>query len=851
MFWRRLGSDLIKGGWVNLAIWFAEESTHFIPPARCTAGGIQRGSATAKTLSKKSEFSNSLSILENSNNLVSMSDDQALLVSPFGGSRGWNHIKHPEKNRSLFRGTGGLLLTLLFQFLLPASIAYSCGPMREVSYGYSFFDARNFVDVKSYPQLLGQFSGMLNRYTWSQEIQTNENIDEWSGRFCDNSTKEDIKELVYKSSISSLEELRTAAKSKSIPVPAVLNNNSFAKQLAGSKCVETIDYLIFAKRCEPYVVKEHYWTENSREPALMYDLIEEGKKRFKKTDSHFIRLRYAYQLIRLAHYAKDYPLTLNLYELLLPKVDVRVKSILHYWILGHKAGALQSIGKRIEASIIFADIFEHCPSKREQAFLSFDIKTNKEWETAINECDSDSLRATFHAMRAYNDQSRAVEELEKIYGYSPDHSLLKLLTVREIKKLESRFFGEAFKTKGKIQRDYLKMNKRDGEDYLNRFEALVSKIATENRAKEKDFWLLCRGYLKLLKNKQEEAKKDFEKVATITKDSKVKEQLEKFNLQLRIMNWRVLDDDLANDAFEQLAELKDDPNAIALSEFLIHKMSNLYKINDRPGAAFLCEYPPNKFYANPKKEMLDDLIAMAEKKSKNRFERMLVEPNGNSILNELYDLKAMKYLREGKVAAALEWYKKIPRNQWAKFGKFNSFEERINECVNCPLKYSTELLTKGELIEKMLSIEYESRAKIEDNAVYLYQLGLAYFNMSYFGHSWQITDRFRSGSNWYYRNVDRVFTTWMFPNGNHENHDLSKALIYFEQARANARNPELAAKAAYMAARCEQNFYFTMPSKPPTRPREYFQILKEKYSKTKFYDNLVKECKYFKFYVSK
>jgi len=657
--------------------------------------------------------------------------------------------------------------------------------------------------------------------------------------------------LVYKSSISALEELRTAAKSKSIPVPAVLNKNSFAIQLAGSKCVETIDYLIFAKRCEPYVVKAHNWNEESREPALMYDLIDEGKKRFKKTDSHFIRLRYAYQLIRLAHYAKDYPLTLNLYELLLPKVDVRVKSIIHYWILGHKAGALQKIGKRIEASIIYADIFEHCPSKREQAFMSFDIKTNREWQTAINECDSDSLRATFHAMRAYNDQSRAVEELEKIYGYSPDHSLLKLLTVREIKKLESRFLGKEFKTKGMIQRDYLKMNKRDADDYLERFEALISKISTEKRAKDKDFWLLCCGYLKLLQNNRNDAKADFEKVAKITSDPKVKDQLDKFNLQLKILDWRVLDDEMANEAFKQFGEMNDDEGLEGFRNFLIHKMASLYKNNDRPGAAFLCEYSPDKLYANPKVEMVDDLIEMAENKSKNRFERMIVEPNGNSILNDLYDIKSMQYLQEGKVAAALEWYKKIPRNQWVNFGKFNSFEERIGECIKCPLQYSSELMTKGELIEKMIEIEYESRAKIEDNAIYLYQLGLAYFNMSYFGHSYKMTDRYRSGSNWYYRNVDRVFTTWMFPGGNLENHDISKALVYFEQARANAKNPELAAKCAYMAARCEQNFYFTMPSKPPTRPREYFQILKEKYSETKFYDNLIKECKYFKFYVSK
>ena len=743
------------------------------------------------------------------------------------------------------------LILVVFQIVLPITIALSCGPMREISYGYSFFDARNFVDVKNYPQLLGQFSGVFRRYDWSQKIQVDENIREWHEKFCEKANVKDIVEVVYKSSINALEELRTAAKSKSIPVPAVLNTNTFAKQLASSKCVETIDYLIFAKKCEPYVVQVRYWNKDNREPVIMYDLIDEGKKLFKKTDSGYIRMRLAYQIIRLAHYARDYSLTLNLYDLLMPQIDARVSSIIEYWIEGHKAGALQSIGRKVDASIIYANIFEHCPSKREQAFMSFDIKTNEEWEMAMNECDSDSLRATFHAMRAYSDQSRAVEELEKIYGYSPDHSLLKLLTVREIKKLESRFLGQEFKTKGKIQRDFLKLKNKDAEDYLNRFEALVSKIATGKRAKDKEFWILCGGYLKLLNQDEIAAQEDFEKVAAMTSDPKVKDQLDKFNLQLRILNWKYLDDDIADDAFEEFNDIDSEDGLSGFRDFLVAKMSHLYKKNNQPGAAFLCEYPINKLYANPKNEMLDDLIEIVEKPSKNRFEKMLVEPRGVSIKNDLYDLKAMEYLRNGKVEAALEWYKKIPRTDWDKFGKFNPFEERMSECVNCALQYDSELLTKGEIMEKILTIQYESRAKIEDNALQLYQLGLAFFNMSYFGHSWNMVDRHRSGSNWYYRNVDRVFTTWMFPEGNRENHDLSKALIYFEQARANAKNPELAAKAAYMGARCEQDFYFTMPSKPPTRPREYFKILKEKYSKTKFYDNLIKECKYFKYYVSK
>lgn len=740
------------------------------------------------------------------------------------------------------------LVALLF-FFTPKQIAYSCGPYLPSYHGYSFFESKGLFQNEDFPQLMGQFSDYLSASAKSN-IQVKNNVTEWSEKFCEIPKRQDIGKLIYKSSLTDLERLRTAVLSENMPLPVNFADNTFATHLTSYKCTETIDYLIFAKRCEPFVTAHSGWVENEATPSRMFELIEEGKKAFSDAESPYIRIRYAYQIIRLAHYVKDYHLTLHLYKDLMPQVDVRVTSILRYWIEGHRAGALQSIGKRVDAAVIFARIFKDCPSKRMSAFRSFKIKNDEEWDRAMVLCESDSIRAAFHAVRAFNEQSKAVEELEAIYKFHPDNNLLKSLTVRELKKLESKFLGDRFKNKTENNSDYLQLSQKESEEYLERFGGFVEKVISDKKVKNTEFWELCGGYILLLKKDYESALVIFEKTEKSTKNEAVKKQLEKFKKQIQILQWHVVDQNVEEEIFELLededllSENKD------LKRFLMDKMQVLYTNSQSPGMAFLCKNKLNDLFTNPPDEMINDLLKICEKSPKTDFERSLVQPAGFTIKYNLLDLKAMKLLAKGKTEAALEIYKKIPRTNWQDFGTFNPFEERIRECVNCSLKYETELFSKGEIMEKIIALDYKARAEIGANEEYLYQLGIIWFNMSYFGHSWNLLDRFRSGSNWYYRNKNHTYTTWAYPLGNKEFHDLSKAQIYFEQARQAATNPEIAAKATYMAARCEQNNWFVMPSPPPNRPREYFKILDD-YKETDFYKLIIKECKYFGFYASK
>ena len=131
--------------------------------------------------------------------------------------------------------------------------------------------------------------------------------------------------------------------------------------------------------------------------------------------------------------------------------------------------------------------------------------------------------------------------------------------------------------------------------------------------------------------------------------------------------------------------------------------------------------------------------------------------------------------------------------------------------------------------------------------------------MSYFGHAYQALDYFRSGSSWYDINSTTTPDYYDAPFGNKEHFDMTKAIDYFEKCRNVTSNDTLAARATFMAAKCELNAFYQDPKttyngvgvpKLPLQYRNYYDLLKTKYNTTPVYQKAIEECKFFKYYVA-
>jgi hypothetical protein len=754
---------------------------------------------------------------------------------------------------------------------MPTKTSNACGPINRNFQGYTFINPDIFNLKESDAPFLMSFTDLYNQYFKNETEQKQlDNLAEWQERFCGWVTEGDLEFIIYKASVTDLELLRTAVGSKNMSVPARLANNSFADYVMDKKCVETVDYLIFAKRCEPYVTQNDAWSDVKKDYSAMRRLVTQGRKELMRTKSPYIRLRYAYQVVRMAHYSKDYQLALDMYDFAIPKVDRQLsrmdESFLPYWILGHKAGAMMALGQNVEASYLFSLIFENCPSKEHSAFQSFSIKTEEEWKACLLLCKNDHERANLYAIRGNLADAKAVKEMQAIYDLDPKNEHLEVLLLKEMKKLEKNLLGLAFNDNAKRNKRNHGIPKPYMEDYLIEMQAFVRQVRAEEKAIELDVWHIAEGYLELLAGDFYAANKTFEEVARTVEDENLKLQLETFQTVLKVNAYRNINEDVENEIFSILKDNESYKAYPDFPDFLRDKLDFLYKKSKEAGKRFLVKYPLSDLKPHPREDILRNLMLLATKADRSRFEDMLLSNHeGESLVYDLLDIQATMLMREYQLEAAFELYKEIPRTEWDRYGVFQPFKQHFDECVHCYEDIdSSAMYNKGEMLEKILDFEYKARGELENNAPYFYQLGLAFYNTSYFGYSWGAMDYFRSGATWtrLHKDKDDIYPYPQFPYDNIEHTDVSKALYYFEKTKLLSLNPELTARAAFMAAKCEQKMYFMSKqykrepccNQIPKLPDSYlvnFKMLKEKLSDTEFYEQMIEECYYFQVYAEK
>ncbi|MEZ5040501.1 MAG: hypothetical protein R2828_11425 [Saprospiraceae bacterium] len=762
--------------------------------------------------------------------------------------------------RYLFRpSTKNLAVFILSMLLLPTRSATNCGPLERQFHGYSFINP--FIgNLRSpyAPFTLG-FSAVFKYYPGKKTVQEQENIREWWERYCEVPNKADIDYVVYAASIYELNELRATLEGELLPLSTIgppMSTNSFSRYLHKHKCIEAIDYLVFAKQCEPHAQARNPWEVSQKDLNEMENLIDRGQDLFRQTKSEYFRLRYVYQIVRMAHYTKNYRQTVELYEYLMPKVD-NDPSLIEYWTLGHYAGALLELGQEVKAAYLFSRIFDECPSKRGPAFESFRLKTDEDWEACLLMCKNEHERAVLHVLRASSENAVLVEEMRNIYRYEPANENLDLLMLRELKRLEKDLLGLDFNNKRRQnERDFNIPRPQAGEKVIE-LQTFIREIENNPALRRPEFWKLAKGYLELLAGNYYFASQTFTEARKMIDNDTLKNQLDAFELALRISDWSKPDDaveEQAADIQRTSAVYRTYPD---FPDFMRDKLSKLYNDHGDEGKAFLAQYSIKDMKVNLGEDMIDNLLEICSNEYANRFERsLIIKTDGSTIEEDLLNIKTNLFLSRGEVEKALETFKRIAPENWDDFGLFYPYLEQFKDTVNYSLPSSVQVFNKGEMLQDMVRLEYLAEAEQDRDkaAVIYYRLGLAFYNMTYFGYSWKALDSFRSGSS--LKRVNRESKSQLvshpnYPLGNREFFDCSAARRYFERARITAISREISAKALFMAAKCEQNAYFIYAPPGSTPLRENFALLKESYADTDAYQLIKSKCKYFEAYVAK
>ena len=613
------------------------------------------------------------------------------------------------------------------------------------------------------------------------------------------------------------------------------------KNLEKIKDKEILDYLNFVKEQEEHVVFRYFYSKQTQKSEPNYDeLIKKALDKLEKTKSSWLKLRYFYLALRLAHYKKKNPLVIyDKYKYLLNNDD---KTIVKDWIQGLYAGALVK-DKQVEKGVYeFTKLFDESKINWHLSYYNFHhIKTNEQWEKLLNFAKNDEEKTKLFAIRALNPNSNALEELQNIYQIDKNSKWFDFVLYRKL--LDTQHFFD--------QNEFMERKIVPYKKYIN-FLKTIDK---------RNMYLvdLTLGYFNLYsKNLNDASKIDQE----LLKKYPNSHEVQTFDYILYLEKLNKVDLKTENIIYEKMKKLiSKEHNSDSIHNYTFVILKKLYaKQNDR-FKEFLASnitYLDSSAFDLPLLEKFNEFLN-SKKQSKieehffNKYlELKIIEKKDNNIVlsSSLKTAQVKLLISNLKFEEALKINSKY-LNEKVQFNPFNGLISGNNR------KGKQYTLTIKEFLEKIITIKNElvkNPNSVMDN--YLYANAL--YNLSYFGNSNILTTVHRS--------------VYSFNDIDLQKEKINQASKYYKKALKDASKKEFKAKIVYMLAKVElasfdinyarkgKDYYYkdldrfdlnrywsyysskTFKEYIKNDYGKYFDLLKKDYADTKYYSELIKEC---------
>lgn len=613
------------------------------------------------------------------------------------------------------------------------------------------------------------------------------------------------------------------------------------KNLQKIKDKEILEYLNFVKEQEEHVVFTYTYSFQAKKSEPNFDeMINKGLKKLEQTKSSWLKLRYFYLTLRLAHYKKKNPLIIyEKYKYLLKTED---KTIVKDWIQGLYAGALIKDNQIEKGVYEFTKLFDESKINWHLSYYNFHhIKTNEQWEKLLNFAKDNEEKTKIFAIRALNPNSNALEELENIYKIDKNSKWFDFILYRKL--LDTQHFFD--------QSDIF-------ERKIVPYERYIKYLKTIDK---KDMYLvnLTLGYFNLYLNKHEEASKISEDLLSKYPNT---HEIQTFDYVLYLNKLAKIDlktEDIIYERMNNLISKEHNSDSIHNYTFII--LEKLYaKQNDKfkeflaAQINYLNDYnfdlplleEFNKFLNTKKQSKIEEHFLekfLSQKNLEKRDNKFIL---GNSL--KIAQIKLL--INNLKFEEALNINSNY-LNEKIQFNPFNGLISGNNR------KGTQNPFTIKEFLEKVITIKKEllkNPNSVMDN--YLYANAL--YNLSYFGNSNILTTVYRS--------------VYSFNDINLQKEKIMLATKYYKIALENSNKKEFKAKIVYMLAKAElsdfdikyadksKDYYNkkidrfnlerywgyydnkTFKSYIDLNYGKYFDILEKNYNDTKYYKELIKEC---------
>ena len=224
----------------------------------------------------------------------------------------------------------------------------------------------------------------------------------------------------------------------------------------------------------------------------------------------------------------------------------------------------------------------------------------------------------------------------------------------------------------------------------------------------------------------------------------------------------------------------------------------------------------------------------------------------NLNLNDINQYQAIKATFANKIPEAIAFMKQSDSLQDIVFYA-NPFNGRIKDCHDCEHEETqSKKFTQIDYLNtiKTMQDKIEKQEDIYQNALLL---GNAFYNMTYYGNA-----------RLFYQGNIVGYGSSVYDMRDHIKNlitDCSIAKMYYQKAFEAALTDEQKAKSQYMLAKCERNDFYNKKYNGVTNWWDLdddkinflawngFKNLKNNYSNTRYYKEVIAECGYFKTYI--
>lgn len=674
-----------------------------------------------------------------------------------------------------------------------------------------------------------------------------------------------------------------------VDVPAKVRNNSFSRFLLQPQNKDLLDYMVYAKQCEPlnadpgghWDEQQRNYMNNVKDTATVQEMIIRGATKAQKTKTGFLKWRYTYQALRLAFHNSDDQQVLDIYDKLVG--DATADNVMYPRCLGLKAGALFHLHRKKEAAYQYSKAFDLSNDMKFSGFLSYlwcldSMKTTD----VLPLCKNKHEQAVLWVMDGLHEGSGEEQEgfncMQKAYALDPNVSGLKFIMTREMNKAEQRFLQrreseERSLTPRALYSYYTSSSDDDKNEwqkakagylkYLGELNGFSQKMATTNATRDKAFWNIASAYICFMQDKFTDSKAYLD-IAGAQK--MIPSERDVYDIVKILSTAHQSNRITAETEAELLPALKWVNNRCAKSErfkktyksLMANILTDMYMqqgdtvralyclansiINDEYDKSVSNEFTdlPGGLLENMSISKLHEVEGFVNKKDKTPFEQWLTNSNQYPI-GALLELEGTKYIREMKFEQAVAVLSKKEAAPGEDLP--DMLVSGLEDTRDWDVKDSSHMYTKLTYARKMVVLELQMK-KQPHNALPCYQYANALYNTSYYGkannacaYSLSTTDDFA-----YYTEHRKGLQPEL-----HEYYGVMRAMKYYMLAYDRSADRDMKARCLFMAAKCWQKNckgdYYQNSLRSP-----YLARLNKGYKNTKLYQEAYSSCSYLRDY---